>query len=335
EAGPALLHLVDQHRHRLSPDVGRCLFDDRPVGDDFGAALLEREIDEHAGAPAGAHLAAGAEQLDRPAADAAALGPARGQRQPQRTIVERKPHDQERHDQFGEQDQHHHRPGQLRIPAEQHARPPVDPALRHHRPPGRDEQHGKHRIMERDVMIGVGAVRDDGDDLAVAFAFGLRDRLGDALEIVLAEPGHHHPPDAPPPPNEPPPPEKPPPPPPQDEPPPPPQEPPPQPPPPPQSSRCPPPQPGPQITIGPPQPRRRRRYDLPRMPLRVSPKTMNKVTPIQKMSGQGEELSRRPPRPPPCWLRARSAAAAVCSACSSGAWSWAMIASAPAMIPPA
>ena len=41
--------------------------------------------------------------------------------------------------------------------------------------------------MKRDVVIGVGARRDDGDDLAVALPLGLGDRRGDEVMVFLAE----------------------------------------------------------------------------------------------------------------------------------------------------
>ena len=129
------LHLVDQHRHRLAPDFGRDLIGDRLVGDDLGAALGEREIEEDAGAAARLQLAAGAEQFDRAAVDAAALGPARGQRHAQRLLGEDQADDQEGAGELGEQVEHHQRRGSSSAfqPRSEAGRP-VDPALRRERP---------------------------------------------------------------------------------------------------------------------------------------------------------------------------------------------------------
>ena len=75
-----------------------------------------------------------------------------------------------------------------RVPAEDQAQRPVEPGLRDHRAGGRHQQHRQHRIMEADVVIGVRAGRDDGDDLAVAGRSAAGDRRGDELMVGLAEP---------------------------------------------------------------------------------------------------------------------------------------------------
>ena len=55
-AGPALAHLDEQRRHRFAPGVLVGDLEDRLVGDDLGAALGHRQIDEDPGAPDGAPL---------------------------------------------------------------------------------------------------------------------------------------------------------------------------------------------------------------------------------------------------------------------------------------
>ncbi len=68
---------IDQRRHRIAPCFGRDFFVDRAVGDDLGAMLVKREIDENARAPARACFGGGAEEQDRAAAHPAGLGRAR------------------------------------------------------------------------------------------------------------------------------------------------------------------------------------------------------------------------------------------------------------------
>ena len=75
---------LDQHRHRLAPHFGLDLGVDRLVGDDLGAMLEQRQIEEDAGAALGPPLGRRPEQLDRPAADPAGLGAAGRQRHAQR-----------------------------------------------------------------------------------------------------------------------------------------------------------------------------------------------------------------------------------------------------------
>src|SRR3546814_16514530 len=53
--------------------------------------------------------------------------------------------------------------------------------------------------MEADIVIAVGLVGDDGDDLAVARQLGPGDRGRDQGVVGLGEFRHHHTPDDPPP----------------------------------------------------------------------------------------------------------------------------------------
>ena len=194
-------------------------------------------------------------------------------------------------------------------------------------PQRRHQQHGEHRIMEADIVIGVGALRDDRDDLAVAVSnSALVTAVGDEDVVRLGQ-LHHHPPDAPPPPNEPPPPEKPPPPPPHE------------PPPLPQEepllhdeplllpSRC---CRGPGPRSPPARCRPRRpRYFRPRMP--ADQRRDEDEAEHRQPEDQGP--GRSAPLEPPLFA-ASAAASARCSACSGGACSCSMIASAPALMPP-
>ena len=155
------LHLVDQRRHRLAPDLGLDLVGDRLVGDDLGAVLGEREIDEDAGAAARLQLAAGPEQLDRAAVDPAAswsrpgsapcAAAARradsgrsGRRRPSSrtgasiTVAPRRA------------------PRSSRAAGRSPSR--SSPAARPRTSAGTSSMR-QHRIMERDVVIGVGAAR--------------------------------------------------------------------------------------------------------------------------------------------------------------------------------
>ena len=174
--------------------------------------LVEREIDEHAGAAGGAGLGSGTEQQDGAAADPARLGCARGERHAQRHDREQIAHHQEVEDQVAEQYGQHLPVGDLMVPVAQQPAGQVAQIVREEGEEGEGDEHGADRPVQADIMIGVGPARDDRHDLARCLLFGLHHGGRDEVMIAFAELYRlHQLPPAPPPPKLPPPPEKPPP----------------------------------------------------------------------------------------------------------------------------
>src|SRR6478672_312178 len=212
--GSPFFHLDEQRRHGFAPGVPVGHLQDRFVGDDLGAMLGHREIDEDAGTAGGTTLRSRLENGNRAAADTPVLCSGRRQREPERHPFE----DQQGHGEL-QRSEEHQQGQQL---AERRLGPPsaeeeiVPPDERSRTPggPGKDRKQRDQGPVQADVVIGIADRRRDGDDLAIAVGLGRRDRRRDLLAVVISQ-VHHQLPPAPPPPNDPPPPEKPPPPPPQ------------------------------------------------------------------------------------------------------------------------
>ena len=145
-------------RPRPRPD----LVGDRLVGDDLGAVLGELEIEEHAGAAAGLQLAAAAEQLRSRGGGRGGSWSGPGSAPCASGMPgERVADDQEQHRPSSRTiSSHQSAKAQLGVPAEDEAgRPSRSSPGAATAPSTRHEQHRQHRIMEADVVIGVGALR--------------------------------------------------------------------------------------------------------------------------------------------------------------------------------
>ena len=164
-------------------------FSDRLVGDDLGAPLGHRQIDEDPGAPDRAPLGRGLEDGDRPAPNPAVLGRARRQRQPQRHPFQ----DQQRGGELEHRE--HHQQGQQLASVGSGCQPPISRSYHQISQSGRHAAQAStansstHRPVQRDIVIGIADRRRDRDDLAVAVRFRRGDRRADLGVVGFGELG--------------------------------------------------------------------------------------------------------------------------------------------------
>ena len=201
ENGAHRTHGVDQsvtqpvlaggREQRLDDPVPDGLIDpalDPRIDENFGITLLDRDIEQHAGALARSRQAACGEFSQRHVMGTPALDEA-WHETAAAAIPEQRGEQQSRADHLGQEDagRTDGRHGQQRPGHEQRQR------KRHHH---------RHRSIARSGVI------DHHDDLRCRQALGLPYGLGDGVPVLFV---HHQSPEAPPPPDDPPPPEKPPP----------------------------------------------------------------------------------------------------------------------------
>jgi hypothetical protein len=183
----ARLHLVDQGRHRLAPDVGLDLAVIASSATISARRSSEREIEEDAGAARGPQLAARPGTARPPGGGPAGSWSAGVSAMRSGIQARRSGRSGRRSPASRTGASMHQQPGSAPRSSRGEAERPVDPGCGTNAPAAGHEQHRQHRIMEADVVIGVGAGATMVTISPSLGPLGLRHRLGDERMVLLAE----------------------------------------------------------------------------------------------------------------------------------------------------